>query len=205
MASKTVNKPHKLPTSFYRRDDVVWIARNLLGKILCSRIEGTYTSGRITETEAYCGRNDKACHANNGTRTDRTETMYRPGGVAYVYLCYGIHHLFNVVTNVKGKADAVLIRAIEPVDGKKAMLKHRDMDEIKPSLTAGPGRLTQALGITTDFDGCNLCGPKIWIEDRGFTVADSQIQASPRIGVEYAGDHAERPWRLFLKNSRWIS
>lgn len=194
-----------LPHSFYRRPDVVQISRQLLGKVLCTRIEGDIvTAGIITETEAYCGRNDKACHAN-GKRTERTEVMYGPGGIAYVYLCYGIHHLFNVVTNEEGKADAVLVRAIEPVDGVDYMLERRDSNHIAPALTAGPGRLTQSLGITTDYYGTDLTGSTIWIEDRGNTIGENDIQSSPRIGVDYAGEDAKRPWRFYLKDSKWVS
>lgn len=196
----------KLPDEFYRRSDVVSIARELLGKVLCTRLDGVLTSGIITETEAYCGRNDRACHANDGLRTARTETMYQSGGRAYVYLCYGIHHLFNVVTNVKDQADAVLIRAIEPADGEQTMLMRRDKDKISPALTAGPGRLTQALGITTNkHDGTDLAGNTLWIEDRGIVIPDDSIAASPRIGVDYAGEHAKREWRFFIGGSKWVS
>lgn len=197
--------PHcKLPSSFYRQSDVVAIARRLVGKVLCTRINGVLTSGAIVETEAYCGRGDRACHANAGTRTNRTETMYQPGGVAYIYLCYGIHHLFNVVTNVQDKADAVLIRAIKPLEGKEKMLKRRTSQKTSPALTAGPGRLTQALGITTDFDGTSLTGNTIWIEDRDFELGDSLV-ASRRIGVDYAGDDAALPWRFYAGKSDWVS
>jgi DNA-3-methyladenine glycosylase len=195
----------KLSAEFYRREDVVDVARELLGKVLCSRMDGELTSGIITETEAYCGRNDRACHANDGLRTARTETMYRPGGVAYVYLCYGIHHLFNVVTNVEDRADAVLIRAVEPADGTAFMLQRRGRDKVSPALTAGPGRLTQALGITTSFDGTDLTGDVIWIEDRGLVIPNDALTASPRIGVDYAGDHALREWRFYVAGSRWVS
>ncbi|HKK44092.1 MAG TPA: DNA-3-methyladenine glycosylase [Balneolaceae bacterium] len=200
MASKKLSRP------FYQQEDVVSMARQLVGKVLCTRIDGrTITSGIITETEAYCGRNDKACHANDGTRTDRTEIMYHAGGVAYVYLCYGIHHLFNVVTNIEDQADAVLIRAIEPLDGKEVMLERRTSQKTNPALTAGPGRLTQALGITTDFDATDLTGNTIWIEDRGLNYLEQDLVATPRIGVDYAGEHAKRPWRFYPQKSRWIS
>ena len=194
----------KLDPSFYRRDDVVQISRDLVGKILCTKIEDEpLTSGIIVETEAYCGRNDKACHANNGLRTKRTEVMYQPGGLAYVYLCYGIHHLFNVVTNVKNTADAILVRAVEPVEGIKTMAKRRGANKVTPSLTNGPGKLTQALGIHTSMSGTDLTDNNIWIEegleDRG------EIIASPRIGVDYAGSHAKRPWRFHIKNNKWVS
>jgi DNA-3-methyladenine glycosylase len=196
----------KLSHSFYRRPDVVSIAKQLLGKVLCTKIDGeNISSGMIVETEAYCGRKDKASHANNGTRTDRTETMYQPGGLAYVYLCYGIHHLFNVVTNIKDRADAVLIRAVEPIDGKDIMLQRRNADKITPSLTGGPGRLTQALGITTDWDATDLTGDIIWIEDRGITFSKQETVSTARIGVDYAGEDANRPWRFYLNDNVWIS
>jgi len=195
----------KLTTSFYQQDDVVLVAEQLLGKVLCTSFDNTITSGIITETEAYCGRGDKACHANNDTRTARTETMYHPGGIAYIYLCYGIHHLFNVVTNVQDKADAVLIRAIQPLDGKQLMLRRRNADEINPALTSGPGRLTQALDITTDYDGIDLTENTIWIEDRGITFSKDELVATPRVGVSYAEEDATLPWRFYPKTSQWKS
>lgn len=196
----------KLPVSFYHQDDVVDVARQLIGKVLCTRIEGApLTSGIITETEAYCGRRDKACHANGGIRTNRTETMYRSGGVAYIYLCYGIHHLFNIVTNVQDKADAILVRAVKPVDGREIMLKRRNAQEVAPSLTAGPGRLTQALGITTGMDETNLTGDTIWIEDRGTSISMNSLSATKRVGIDYAGEDANLPWRFYPSDSRWVS
>jgi DNA-3-methyladenine glycosylase len=196
----------KLPRNFYLQDDVVEISRALLGKLLCTQIENQpLTSGIIVETEAYCGRNDKACHANNGLRTERTEVMYQHGGAAYIYLCYGIHHLFNVVTNAQDKADAVLIRAIEPADGEATILSRRKKERLHPDVAAGPGRLTQALGITTDLSGTDLTGSTIWIEDRNITPTESEMQCTPRIGVDYAGNHAQRNWRFYLKDSEWVS
>ena len=198
--------PTILPYSFYRRDDVVQVSRDLIGKVLCTNVDDSgLTSGIITETEAYRGRDDKACHAH-GKRTERTEVMYHEGGKAYVYLCYGIHHLFNIVTNVEGLADAVLIRAIEPLDGVDLMLKRRGKESLSPELTAGPGRLSQALGITTDYYGMDLTNKNtLWIEDHGQTISDTQIESSPRIGVDYAGEDAKRPWRFYLKDSEWVS
>lgn len=195
----------KLDRDFYLRDDVVQISRELLGKVLCTRLGGELTSGMITETEAYRGRNDKACHANDGRRTDRTEVMYHRGGTAYVYLCYGIHHLFNVVTNREDTADAVLVRAVRPLEGVQLMRQRRDREAVEPGLTAGPGRLTQALGITTGHYGTDLRGDTIWIEDRGLDKASGEIASGPRIGVDYAGDHAERPWRFWLRENPWVS
>ena len=196
----------KLSTSFYQHSNVVEAAQLLVGKVLCTRInDRPLTSGIITETEAYCGRGDKACHANNGTRTDRTKTMYRQGGVGYVYLCYGIHHLFNVVTNVQDKADAVLIRAIKPLQGQQEMLRRRNTEKVSPSLTAGPGRLTQALGISTDLDGITLNSDTVWIEDRGYNFSEDTLTATQRVGVSYAGEDANLPWRFYPRESKWVS
>lgn len=196
----------KLPASFYRQENVVSIARQLVGKVLCTRIgDAPLTSGIITESEAYCGRGDKACHANDGTRTDRTETMYQPGGIAYIYLCYGIHHLFNVVTNVEDQADAILIRAIEPLDGKEIMLERRSSQKVSSALTAGPGRLTQALGITTILDDTSLTGDVIWIEDRNIKFSEDDLIATQRVGVDYAGEDAQLPWRFYPSKNKWVS
>ncbi len=194
-----------LPRSFYESADVTEASKSLIGKVICTRIDGVFTSGMITETEAYCGRNDKACHANDGLRTSRTEVMYGTPGHAYIYLCYGIHHLFNVVTNREGLADAVLIRGIQPLEGTDEMAGRRNKPADKPELADGPGKLTQALGITTGYNGIDLLGNKIWIEDRGVKFPDVRIFSSSRIGVDYAGEHAKRPWRFYLSGSKWVS
>ena len=186
-----------LPESFYANPDVVNVAKQLLGKVLCTNFDGNLTSGIITETEAYCGRNDKACHANNGLRTERTEVMYGPPGNAYIYLCYGIHHLFNVVTNREGFADAVLIRGVQPLDGIGIMRKRRNIDRLQ-NLTNGPGKLSQALNIHTSYTGHNLKTPPLWIEDRNITITDEKIKITPRIGVDYAGEDAKKPWRFLI-------
>ena len=186
-----------LSPAFYSNPDVVDVSRKLLGKVLCSNIGGTFTSGIIVETEAYCGRNDKACHANNGLRTNRTEVMYGDPGHAYIYLCYGIHHLFNVVTNVNGLADAVLIRAVQPLEGTHEIKKRRNIKNER-NLTDGPGKLTQALGITTNLNGCSLFESPVWIEDRNLRVNPNRIEATPRIGVDYAGEDAKKLWRFVI-------
>ena len=187
-----------LDKDFYRRPDVVQISRDLIGKVLCTCFDGILTTGVISETEAYCGRNDKACHANDGTRTARTEVMYGEPGQSYIYLCYGIHHLFNVVTNERGLADAVLIRGIQPLDGISFMKERRGLDSTK-NLCNGPGKLTQALGIRTSLNGCSLMEPPVWIEDHRLSINEGQIEATPRIGIDYAGEHAERKWRFVLQ------
>lgn len=185
----------KLTRSFYDNPDVVDVSRKLLGKVLCSDVDGTLTSGIISETEAYCGRDDKACHANDGKCTDRTEVMFGSPGHAYVYLCYGIHHLFNVVTNRRGLADAVLIRSILPLEGIDTMHKRRNQQQSR-NLTNGPGKLTQAMGITTELNRTDLTQSPVWLEDREITIPASDIRSSRRIGVEYAGEHADRDWRF---------
>ncbi|MCC5912835.1 MAG: DNA-3-methyladenine glycosylase [Balneolaceae bacterium] len=191
----TPDNDRLLPVSFYANPDVTDIARNLLGKVICSKAGGDYTSGIIIETEAYCGRDDKACHANNGKRTPRTEVMFGEPGRAYIYLCYGIHHLFNVVTNRDGLADAVLVRAVKPLEGVDIMKERRGMDGLK-NLTNGPGKLTQAMGITTDLNRTDLRTQPVWIEDYQISVAPESITASKRIGVDYADEDALRPWRF---------
>ncbi len=190
----------KLLREFYVRPSVVQIAKDLLGKYLLTRLEDTATGGMIVETEAYAGPEDRASHAYNSRRTSRTEIMFHEGGVAYVYLCYGIHHLFNIVTNVEGIPHAILIRAIEPSDGIDQMLLRRNMKEVSPKLSGGPGTLTQALGIKTTQTQTDLTGEQIWLEDRGFLVPEDEIIAGPRVGVSYAGEDAENPWRFQLKN-----
>jgi len=195
----------KLPRAFYTRNDVVAISRELLGKFLFTRINGTVTGGMITETEAYHGPEDRASHAFGGRRTARTEIMYAQGGTAYVYLCYGIHHLFNVVTNRKDVPHAVLIRAIEPVEGVEVMLKRRNKKAAARVLTAGPGSMSRALGITTTLTGVDLLSDTIWIEDRGVSVVSGKISSTKRIGVDYAGKDAERLWRFTIKGNLWVS
>ena len=195
----------KLPKAFYTRPDVVQISRDLLGKFLYSNIDGILTGGMIVETEAYSGRNDKACHAHLERRTKRTEIMYAEGGRAYVYLIYGIYSLFNIVTNVEGLADAVLIRAIEPTEGLKEMQLRRNLPGIQHNLTGGPGLLTMALGIKTKHYGEDLTGNLIWLEDKGVEIPEAEIIASPRVGIAYAEEHVHLPWRFRIKGNKWTS
>jgi len=195
----------KLPRSFYLRHDVVDVARDLLGKYLVTEFDGVLTSAKIVETEAYKGSTDRACHAFNYRKTKRTEVMFENGGVAYVYLCYGIHNLFNIITNIEGEPDAVLIRAAEPLEGVEEMLARREMNELETRLTAGPGSLSKALGIRKELTGIDLSDDKIWLEDRGETIDPELIIASPRVGIDYAGEDAKLPWRFRVKNSKWVS
>ncbi|MBK7409300.1 MAG: DNA-3-methyladenine glycosylase [Saprospirales bacterium] len=197
----------RLEKAFYLRDDVVQISKDLLGKYLVTDLEGIRAVGRIVETEAYRGPEDKASHAYGNRLTPRTQVMFEAGGLAYVYLCYGIHHLFNVVTGAEGQPHAVLIRALEPVEALDTMLLRRDMKAMKPRLTAGPGSLSKAMGIQTAHTGTSLVDPEspIWIEDRGDHLPASDILAGPRVGVDYAGECALWEWRFRIKNSTWTS
>ena len=195
----------RLPESFYTRKDVVKIALELLGKVLVTEFNGICTSGMIVETEAYAGASDKASHASGGRRTARTEVMYMHGGAAYVYLCYGIHHLFNVVTNKQDIPHAILIRAIEPLEGIDAMLARRGKTKLLPSLTAGPGAMSMALGICTVHTGCSLLGNDIYIEDRGMRIPAKDIVATTRVGVAYAMDDALRPYRYYIRGNPYVS
>lgn len=195
----------KLTHSFYQKQDVVSLAKQLLGKQLFTQIDGVLTGGTIVETEAYNGVIDKASHAYNGRYTPRTATMYQSGGVSYVYLCYGIHHLFNVVTGSEGTPHAVLIRGIEPVVGLEQMLVRRGMEKFANRVTAGPGALAKALGIDKNLNAKDLLGDEIWIEDNGVLFKGEDIVSSPRVGVDYAEDHALLPWRFYVKGNKFVS
>lgn len=195
-----------LDKSFYTQDDVLKIARNLLGKLLVTNINNSRTAGIIVETEAYAGISDKASHAYGGKRTSRTEIMYHEGGVAYIYLCYGIHSLFNVVTNISGIPHAVLIRGILPVQGKNVMTRRIKKSKLSKNSGYGPGKLTKLLGIHWSMSGIDLCNTastsshSIWIEDHNVTPEDSAILATPRIGIDYAGNDAKLKYRYIIKN-----
>lgn len=195
----------KLGYSFYKRTDVLAIARGLLGKVLVTQLNGSTTTGRIVETEAYAGVQDRASHAFGGRRTARTEVMYSKGGTAYVYLCYGIHHLFNVVTNQEDVPHAVLVRAIEPLTGIGSMLERSGKQHADHSLGKGPGNVSKALGISTLYTGWDLTGNDIFIAADGFAPAADAVQATPRIGVDYAGADALLPYRFILKGNPYVS
>ncbi|MBS7563300.1 DNA-3-methyladenine glycosylase [Mucilaginibacter sp. Bleaf8] len=195
----------KLPEEYYLNSNVVEVSRDLLGKYLFTRINGVVTGGYIVETEAYNGVIDKASHAYGNRRTTRTETMYHQGGIAYVYLCYGIHEMLNIVTSVDGQPHAVLIRAINPTVGIDEMLYRRNMAVVKPNITAGPGSVGKAMGITRKLNGISLQSDELWIEDLGLTFADDAIAAVPRIGVAYAKEDALLPYRFYVKGNVYVS
>ena len=195
----------KLPLSFYQRTNVLEIAKDLLGKILITKFDGVTTSARIVECEAYAGVIDKASHAAGGRRTARNEIMYGKGGFAYVYLCYGIHHLFNVVTNSEDIPHAVLIRAAEPLKGINKMLERTGKEKLNNTLTRGPGNVSKALGIYTTHSGLSLLSKNLFIADDDFVFNKTEILTSPRIGVDYAGNDALLPYRFYIKGNPFVS
>jgi DNA-3-methyladenine glycosylase len=192
----------KLTEDFYQRGNVVQIAKELLGKQLFTSVNKKVTGGIIVETEAYSWK-EKGCHAYQNKKTARNEVMFLKGGHAYVYLCYGIHEMVNVVTNTEEIAEAVLIRAIEPTTGLDWMLRRRKNGDIK-QVTSGPGKLTKALGISRLQNGAWLAGKDLWIEE-GQRPKSSDIIKSRRIGIDYAGKDADLPWRFYLRNNLWVS
>ena len=184
-----------LSPSFYLKEDVVAIAKSLLGKALFTSFNGTLTGGIITETEAYRGPEDKASHAYQNRCTPRNKVMFEKGGISYVYMCYGIHALFNVVTNVESIPHAILIRALYPTHGLDVMKQRRKKEK---NLCLGPGSVCQALGITKEHSGLSLLEQPVWIEDRGIIVPEKKISCTPRIGIDYAGEDASLPWRFII-------
>jgi DNA-3-methyladenine glycosylase len=195
----------KLPENYYRNPDAVALSRDLIGKYLFTCIDGELTGGYIIETEAYTGVNDKAAHSYGGKVTPRTKTMYMQGGVSYVYLCYGIHEMFNIVVNEEGQPHAILIRAVQPTEGLDIMMRRRNLDTPKPNITKGPGSVAKALGISRKINAMSLQSDVIWLEDRGLTFPDEEVAAGPRIGVDYAGEDALLPYRFYVKGNIYVS
>ena len=198
------SKMQKIPQSFYLRNDVVKIAKELLGKVLVTKWDNEYTSGRIVEAEAYAGEIDKASHASKG-KTKRTSVIFEEGGTAYVYLCYGIHEMFNIVTNKNGIAHAILIRAVEPMEGIDIMLRRTGKKVFNETLTRGPGNVGKAFGFHRSQCGLSLQSDELYIADDGYKVDKKLIVASPRIGVDYAGEDALLDYRLFIKGNKFVS
>lgn len=192
-----------LKPKFFQSDNVVELARKLIGCRLSTKINGQITSGMITETEAYAGQNDKACHAHLGRFTKRTSVMYEPGGIAYIYLCYGIHHLFNIVTNTSGNADAILVRAFKPINGIDTMIKRRGKSKLDKTLTSGPGNVSQALGLNKNHNQNSVCSNEIWIKKTEYF--SPELVQTTRIGIDYAEEDAKLPWRFYDKNSKFVS
>jgi DNA-3-methyladenine glycosylase len=201
-----IDRAEPLPRSYYQQTDSLAISRELLGKLLIAKVESQkLTAGRIVETEAYLAPEDTASHAYQYKRTKRTATMFLEGGVAYVYLCYGIHAMFNIITREEGMPHAILVRAVEPLEGIDHMLRRRNMTSVKRTLTAGPGCLTQAMGIHSGLDATPLDDSTFWLADDGFQVRSSEIVSGPRIGIPNAGAYKDMPWRYYLKGNKFVS
>jgi len=195
----------KLPHDYYHNNDVVALSKDLIGKYLFTCIDGVVTGGYIVETEAYNGAVDKASHAYGNKKTNRTEVMFRQGGTIYVYLCYGIHEMLNIVTSDDGHAQAILIRAINPTDGIDVMFYRRNMLVLKSNITMGPGSVAKALGISRNINAFSLQSDTIWIEDRGLTFPGESIATVPRVGVSYAAEDALLPYRFYVKGNPYVS
>ncbi|MEM7161100.1 MAG: DNA-3-methyladenine glycosylase [Bacteroidota bacterium] len=189
----------KLKRDYYSNEDVVFLAKDLIGKVLCTNIQGQYSAGIISETEAYKGPEDRASHAYGNKRTNRTEIMFGEPGFAYVYLCYGIHKLFNVVSGPKDIPHAVLIRGTKPLEGIPIMEKRRSMKSTKKNFSSGPGTLTIALGLNMHHNKMDLEGDEVWIEDRNIPIKGSEIIQGPRIGIDYSGPDKDLPYRFLWK------
>jgi DNA-3-methyladenine glycosylase len=195
---------NKLPREFYTRSDVLEVARDLLGKkLVVPNRNGARVAGIIVETEAYRGPEDRASHAYGGRRTQRTETMYGLGGTAYVYFVYGMYNQFNVVTNIKDVPHAVLVRALEPIEGLD-VIRRRRAGRSEYELTSGPGRLCIALGIDRGLDKADLLGDRVWIEEAP-SISPRQIARGPRIGIDYAEKWITKPWRFWVKDNPFVS
>jgi DNA-3-methyladenine glycosylase len=195
----------KVPLSFYERNNVVKIAEELLGKIVVTNLDGKVTSGRIVETEAYAGITDKASHSFGGRRTARNEHMYSAAGTAYIYICYGMHQMLNVVTNKKEIPDAILIRAIEPLEGIEIMLDRTGKKKLDKTLTRGPGNVGKSLGIFKHHSGLFLLDEQIYLLDDNTKYSLKEIGISKRIGVESAGTDALLPYRFYVKGNKYVS
>lgn len=195
----------KLKPEYYQNPDVIFLAQDLLGKILLTNKNGLLTAGIITETEAYFGKEDKASHAYGGRRTLRTEAMYQPGGFSYIYLCYGIHYLFNIVVSQEDDPKSILVRSVEPYLGISVIEKRRDRPVSDKAISSGPGSVCKALGIDNTFNKKFLGGDEVWIEDAGLQYGIDDITSPPRIGVAYAEEHALLQLRFYLKNNFYVS
>ena len=195
---------NKIPREFYTRSNVLEVARDLLGKkLVVLNKNGARVAGIIVETEAYRGPEDRASHAYNGRRTNRTETMYGIGGTAYVYFVYGMYHQFNIVTNVADVPHAILVRAVEPAEGLDIMRRRRS-GRSEYELTSGPGRLCLALGIDRRLDKADLLGERVWIEE-GVSISPRQIARGPRVGIDYAESWITKPWRFWVRDNPFVS
>ncbi len=200
---------NKLGREFYNRDSVI-VAKELLGKVLVHTIEGNRVAAKIVETEAYMGVIDKAAHSYGGKRTPRVEVMYGGPGFSYVFFIYGMYYCFNIVTREEGTPQAVLIRAVEPVENFEIMAQKRFQKSYEQlsrrqitGLTNGPGKLCGALSIDRSLNGEDLCGSKLFLEegtDMGFNIVSAK-----RVGIDYAGEAKDYPWRFYMEGNKYVS
>lgn len=196
--------PMKLTKDFYRRVDTLQIAQELLGKYVFTKFDGALTGGMIVETEAYIGPHDAGSHAFNNRRTPRNNTMYAEGGVTYMYICYGIHDMLNVVTGPAESSHAILIRAIEPTVGLEYMQERRGNVPLK-RLATGPGALAKALGLKKHHDAYDLNSEEIWIEDKGVVINKTNIKATGRVGLGCQEPYLSMPWRFIINQNPFVS
>ena len=196
-----MQRPSKLDRSFYDRP-ALNVASDLLGKVLVRRLKGRSFAGVIVETEAYAGPHDLACHASKG-KTPRTSIMFGPPGYAYVYMIYGMYFCLNVVTESEGYPAAVLIRALDPLENVERMRQLRNDPKRDVDISSGPGKLCMAMSINKKLNGVDLTGKIVWIEDR--KLNPGPIQTSPRVGVGYAGEYKDKPWRYFISGNPHVS
>jgi DNA-3-methyladenine glycosylase len=195
----------KLPREFYTRGNVLLVARQLLGcRLVVQAADGVRLAGRIVETEAYAGPEDKASHAYGNRRTARTETMFAAGGTAYVYFIYGMYYQFNVVTGREDVPHAVLVRGLEPLEGIERMREQRPVKRDR-DLTSGPGKLCRALGLDRSFNGEDLLGERVWLEAADGKLSPRQITSGPRVGIDYAEEYIDKPWRFWIKDNPYVS
>ena len=194
----------KLPSAFYLHDTVT-VARGLLGCVLWRRLGRELLAARLVEVEAYLGANDSASHARRGLRSLRNESMYLAGGHAYVYFTYGMHWCVNVVTQEADIAEAVLLRAAEPLRGIETMRERRPKAKRDRDLMNGPGKLCSALAIDKSLDGVPLNGKSLWLAPRDLDLGDDDIAVSMRIGVENSGEAAEWPLRFYIRGNPNVS
>lgn len=191
----------KLPKEFFQRDGLT-LSKKLLGKRLVKKTNHVKVSGKIVETEAYIGPEDKASHAYDNLRSERTEVQYKKGGYAYVYMIYGMYYCFNVVVADKEKPEVVLIRALEPIDGIELMEENKSKNEV--NLCDGPGKLCDALKITKNDNGKDLTNDEIYITECE-NLKKNEIKSTKRINIDYAEKAINYPWRFIIKNNKYIS
>ncbi|HNW83560.1 MAG TPA: DNA-3-methyladenine glycosylase [bacterium] len=194
----------RLDIKFYEQS-ALSVAKELLGKHLVRKIGRHRIITKIVETEAYCGPEDKACHAFDNRRTSRTETMFMPGGHAYIYLIYGLNHCLNIVTEKSDVPHAVLIRAVEPVEGLDLIKKNRPLIKNIYDFTNGPGKLTKALNIDMNLNGYDIIkGTELYIENNP-EISEISIVKTKRVNIDYAGEFKDKPWRFYIKDNPFVS